>query len=51
MDNLYVALIHFPVMNRKNQLIGSALTTIDLHNIARASMTFGIKGFSVITPF
>jgi len=31
--------------------IGSALTTIDMHDIARASRTFGIKGFYVVTPF
>ncbi len=31
--------------------IGSALTTIDMHDIARASMTFGIKGFYVVTPY
>jgi tRNA (guanine37-N1)-methyltransferase len=51
MDNLYVALIHFPVMNRKGDPIGSALTTIDLHDIARASRTFGVRGFYVVTPF
>lgn len=50
-SNLYVALIHFPVMNKKDQPIGSALTTIDLHDIARASITFGVKGFYVITPY
>ena len=50
-SNLYVALIHFPVMNKKGQPIGSALTTIDLHDIARASITFGVKGFYVVTPF
>ncbi|MCP3942279.1 MAG: RNA methyltransferase [Desulfobacteraceae bacterium] len=46
-----MALIHFPVMNRKQMPIGSALTTIDMHDIARASKTFGIKGFYVVTPF
>ncbi|MFH2092518.1 MAG: RNA methyltransferase [Pseudomonadota bacterium] len=49
--NLYVALIHFPVMNKKNQPIGSALTTIDMHDIARACITFGVKGFYVVTPY
>lgn len=38
-------------MNRKGMPIGSALTTIDMHDIARASKTFGVKGFFVITPF
>jgi hypothetical protein len=50
-NNLYVALIHFPVMNKKNEPIGSALTTIDLHDIARASITFGVRGFFVVTPY
>ena len=51
MDNLYLALVHFPVVNKKNEPIGSALTTIDLHDMARASMTFGVRGFYVITPY
>jgi len=49
--NLYLALVHSPVVNRNGKAIGSALTTIDLHDIARASMTFGVKGFYVVTPF
>lgn len=51
MDNLYTALVHYPVVNKQNKTIGSALTTIDMHDIARASMTFGVKAFYVITPF
>jgi len=50
-NNFYVALIHYPVINKKRQVIGSALTTIDLHDIARASITFGVRGFYVITPY
>ena len=43
MDNLYTALVHYPVVNRQGKCIGSALTTIDLHDMARAAMTFGVK--------
>lgn len=50
-NNLYLALIHSPVVNKHGKAIGSALTTIDLHDIARAAMTFGAKGFYVVTPF
>ncbi len=46
-----MALIHFPVINKKNQPIGSALTTIDLHDIARACITFGVRNFFVVTPY
>lgn len=38
-------------MNKKDQPIGSALTTIDLHDIARACITFGVSGFFVVTPY
>ncbi len=50
-NDLYLALVHYPVMNRKGMEIGSALTTIDLHDIARAAVTFGVKGVYVVTPF
>jgi hypothetical protein len=50
-SNIYVALIHFPVKNKKGLTIGSALTSIDLHDIARACVTFGLKGFYVVSPY
>lgn len=50
MHNIYVALIHYPVANKKGQTIASALTTIDMHDIARAVATFGAAGFYVVTP-
>ncbi len=50
-NNLYVALVHYPVMNKRDEPIGSALTTIDMHDIARAAITFGVRGFYVVTPY
>ena len=50
-DNLYVALIHYPVLNKQQETIGSAVTNIDLHDIARASRTFGVRGYYVVTPY
>jgi len=47
---LDVALIHYPVVNRKNEVIGSAVTNLDLHDIARAGRTFGISTYWVVTP-
>ncbi len=49
-DNLYLALIHYPVTNKKGKTIASALTTIDMHDIARAAVTYGVRGFYVVTP-
>ena len=50
MCNLYVALIHYPVVNKNGQTIASALTNLDLHDISRATKTFGLRAFFVVTP-
>jgi len=48
--NLYVALTHYPVVNKTGDTIASAVTNLDLHDIARAARTYGVRGFYVITP-
>lgn len=47
---LDVALIHYPVLNRKKEIIASAVTNLDLHDIARAGRTFGVGTYWVVTP-
>ena len=46
-----VALVHYPVVNRIGETIGSAVTNLDLHDIARAGKTYGIGSYWVVTPF
>jgi hypothetical protein len=50
MPNLYVALTHYPVVNKNGDVIASALTNLDLHDISRAAKTYGLKTFFVVTP-
>ncbi|MDW7772057.1 MAG: RNA methyltransferase [Desulfobulbaceae bacterium] len=45
-----VALIHYPVINRTGNIIGSAVTNLDLHDIARAGLTYGIGTCWVVVP-
>jgi tRNA (guanine37-N1)-methyltransferase len=47
---LYIGLLHYPVYNKNNQTIASAITNFDLHDLSRLSMTYGVKRFFVITP-
>ena len=46
-----VALIHYPVFNKNKEIIGSAVTNLNLHDIARAGCTYGVDTFYVVTPF
>lgn len=48
--NLYVALTHYPVINKNGDTIASAVTNLDLHDISRLSRTYGVRAFYVITP-
>lgn len=48
---LDVALVHYPVCNKNKETIGSAVTNLDLHDIARAGRTFGIDNYYIVTPY
>lgn len=48
--NIDVALLHYPVLNKSGETIVSAVTSIDLHDISRASRTYGVNRFFVVTP-
>lgn len=47
---LYLGLIHYPVVNRRKEVVVSSVTNLDIHDIARASRTFGVKAYFVIHP-
>lgn len=50
LSRLAVALVHYPVLNRRNEVVASAVTNLDLHDIARSCRTFGVGRFYVVTP-
>ncbi len=47
---LYIGLVHYPVYNKNYQRIASAVTTFDIHDIARLAKTYNVRQFFVITP-
>lgn len=50
MPRLYVALTHYPVVNKRGDTIASAVTNLDLHDISRVARTYGARSFYVVTP-
>lgn len=49
-ENVSIALVHHPVYNRNREIVTSAITNLDLHDIARAARTFGLNRYYVVTP-
>jgi len=48
--SFYIGLLHYPVYNRRGEIIVSAITNLDLHDLARLARTYGAKRFYVINP-
>ena len=48
--NLYVALVHYPVLNKSGKEVTTSLTNLDVHDIARVSATYGLGGYIICTP-
>ena len=48
--NLYLCLAHYPVVNKRGEIIASAVTNLDIHDMARAARTYGARALYVITP-
>lgn len=49
-SNLSIALVHYPVYDKNRQVVATAVTNLDLHDIARAARTFGLFRYFVVTP-
>jgi tRNA (guanine37-N1)-methyltransferase len=47
---LYIALIHYPVYNNRFKIITTAFTNLDVHDIARSAVTYGVKSFYLVQP-
>ncbi|MFH2033535.1 MAG: RNA methyltransferase [Candidatus Margulisiibacteriota bacterium] len=50
MAKVYIALIHYPVYNKRKHIVATNITGFDLHDIARACATYGVERFFVVNP-
>ncbi len=50
MADLYLALLHHPTVDKNGLIVTTALTNMDIHDIARSARTYGVKRFFVVHP-
>ena len=50
-SGLDIVLVHHPVVNTTGEIIGSAVTNLDIHDIARAGKTYGVDNYYIVTPY
>jgi hypothetical protein len=47
---LYVVLLHHPVYDKRGDVVATAVTNMDVHDLARIGKTFGVRGIYIATP-
>jgi hypothetical protein len=50
MSELFLALIHHPVVDRNGRRVTSAITSLDIHDIARSANTYGVNRAYIVHP-
>ncbi len=48
--NIYLGLIHHPIINKRGEMVTTSVTNLDIHDIARSCKTFNIKKYFIVTP-
>lgn len=49
-SKVYLALLHYPVYNKREEIITTSITNLDIHDIARSARTYGIERLFFIHP-
>ena len=50
MGSLNLAIIHYPVVDKKGQIVSTSLNNLEIHDVARSCMTFGVDLCYIVTP-
>ena len=50
MSTVYIGLVHYPIYNKRNEIVTTAITNFDIHDIARMARTYGVEKYFIIHP-
>lgn len=50
MSPFYIALVHHPVRDRLGEIVTTAVTNLDVHDLARSARTYDLAGYFLVTP-
>ncbi len=50
MGTLSLAIIHYPVMDKRGDIVSTSINNLEIHDVARSCMTFGVDLCYIVTP-
>ncbi len=48
LNNIYVAVLHYPMLGKDGKIVSTAIVNMDVHDIARTSRTYNIKRYYIV---
>lgn len=50
MSDVFIALIHHPVYDKQHAVVTTSITNMDIHDIARSALTYGVSRYFIVNP-
>lgn len=50
MRELAIALVHYPVLDGQGDIVTTAVTNLDVHDLARSARTYGVTRYFIVHP-
>jgi hypothetical protein len=50
MGKVSIAIIHYPVLDKQGDVVATSLNNLELHDVARSCMTYGVEMCYIVTP-
>lgn len=47
---VYIGLVHYPIYNKNGEVVTTAITNFDIHDIARTARTYNVGKYYIIHP-
>lgn len=48
--SIYIALVHYPVVDKHGKAVATSITNLDIHDLARAARTYNVRRYYVVNP-
>lgn len=50
MGSVSLAIIHYPVLDKRGDVVSTSVNNLEIHDVARSCMTFGVELCYIVTP-
>jgi len=49
-SKVFLALVHYPIINKHNEIVTTSITNLDIHDISRCAATYDLERYYIVHP-